>query len=157
MEIAGLPAHFLVVHAAVVLTPLAAALAIVFAVAPRWRYLSRWPAAIAGVAAFGAVWVARLSGTSYVDTNPGLAQAVEDHRRLGEQLSLLMIGFLVVVLVAAWALSGASGLTSGRGSREAPAAALDKVMPALVVLASLLVLVWVVLAGDAGSRAVWGG
>jgi hypothetical protein len=35
-------------------------------------------------------------------------------------------------------------------------AALDKVLPAVLVLAAVVVLVWVVLTGDAGSRAVWG-
>ncbi|NUR06659.1 MAG: hypothetical protein HOQ22_17120 [Nocardioidaceae bacterium] len=157
MEIAGLPMHFLVVHAAVVFTPLAAAFALVFAVVPKWRYLTRWPTAVTAVIAFGAVWVARLSGTAFLDDNPGLGQSVSDHQRLGQQLSLLMILFVVLVVLAVWALGGASGLSSGRGGRESQAAALDKVLPTALVLAALLVLVWVVLTGDAGSRAVWGG
>jgi hypothetical protein len=37
----------------------------------------------------------------------------------------------------------------------APVATLDKVLPVVVVLAALLVLVWVFLTGDAGTRAVW--
>ena len=45
MEIAGLPLHPLVVHAAVVLIPLTALLAVAFAVLPRWRWLVRWPTA----------------------------------------------------------------------------------------------------------------
>jgi uncharacterized membrane protein len=156
MEFAGLPLHPLIVHAAVVLTPIAAALSIVFAVVPKWRYLSRWPAVLTTVAAFGAVWLSRLSGTSLLSQKPELRQLVHTHQVRGQQLSLLMILFLVVVLVAAWALSGTSGLISGRGAREAPSPALDRVLPPVVVVASLLVLVWVVLTGDAGARALWG-
>ncbi len=157
MEFAGLPLHPLVVHAAVVFTPLAAALAVVFAVVPRWRYLSRWPTAIAAVVALLAIWMARLSGQSYLSDNPGLQALVKTHQSRGNTLSLLMILFAVVVLVAVWSLGGPSGLVSGRGARDTQVAALDKVLPALVVVAAILVLVWVALTGDAGARAVWGG
>ena len=72
MEIAGLPLHPLVVHAAVTAIPLSAALAIAFAVLPRLRWLSRWPTA--GFAVIGAVlaWVARLTGGSLLDARPEL-------------------------------------------------------------------------------------
>jgi hypothetical protein len=157
MHIAGLPLHPLVVHAAVVLTPLAGLAAVVFALVPRWRYLTRWPTVVLAAAAFVSVWVSRFSGNSFLNEKPQLRQLVATHESRGRELSLLMILFLVVVVVAAWALSGPSGLTTGRGAREAPSAALDKVLPAVVVVAALLVLVWVVLTGDAGARAVWGG
>ena len=64
MEIFGLPVHVLVVHGAVVLTPLAALATIAFAVLPKWRYLTRWPAVALAVAATCALWAARLSGPS---------------------------------------------------------------------------------------------
>jgi hypothetical protein len=157
MHIAGLPLHALVVHAAVVLTPLAALAALVLAVVPRWRYLTRWPTVVLSVVALVTVWVSRLSGDSLLDEKPQLRQLVETHESRGRELSLLMVLFLVVVLVAAWALSGPSGLVSGRGAREAPVAVLDTVLPVLLVVSAVLVLVWVVLTGDAGARAVWGG
>ena len=43
MEINGLPAHMLIVHAAVVFLPLASVLALVYAGVPRWRWATRWP------------------------------------------------------------------------------------------------------------------
>jgi hypothetical protein len=70
MEIGGLPVHVLVVHAAVVLTPLAALTAIVFAVVPRWRWLTRWPALVSGLVALGAVVAAKLSGDNFVENRP---------------------------------------------------------------------------------------
>ena len=72
------------------------------------------------------------------------------------QLVLVMAVFTVLTLVGTWALGGSSALADGRGARESRAAALDRVLPALLVLGAVAVLVWVVLTGDAGARAVWG-
>lgn len=156
MEIAGLPLHPLVVHAAVVFTPLAVLAAVVFAVVPRWRYLTRWPTAALTLSALVAVWVARVSGRSLLASRPELAPLVRVHQQRGTQLSLLMILFAVVVLVGVWGLGGRSGLVDGRGARETRVAVLDKLLPAVVVVVSLVVVVWCVLTGDAGARAIWG-
>ena len=156
MEIAGLPMHPLVIHAAVLLTPLAVLSAVVFAVVPKWRYLSRWPTALLTLGAFGAIWVSRLSGPWLVDSRPELGALVRTHEERGEQLSLIMTAFTVLVLVAVWALAGVSGFASGVGTRESRIVVLDRVLPAVVVLVALLVLVWLVLTGDSGARAVWG-
>lgn len=156
MEIAGLPLHALVIHAAVVFTPLAVLVAVVFVAVPQWRYLSRWPAAALTLIALCSVWLARLSGNALVQDRPDLAPLVRTHESRGEVLSLLMIMFTVVVAVAVWGIGGRSGLVSGKGARVTQVAVLDKVMPAAVVVTALLVLAWVFLTGDAGSRAVWG-
>ncbi len=156
MEITGLPVHPLVVHAAVVLTPLAAALAVAFAVVPRWRYLTRWPLAVTTVAALASVWVSRLSGESLLESRPEIRQLIRTHEERAELLSLLMIGFTIVVAVAVWGLGGPSGLLSGRGARDTRVAVLDKLMPVLLIVGAVAVLAWVGLTGDAGSRVVWG-
>jgi phosphoglycerol transferase MdoB-like AlkP superfamily enzyme len=156
MEIAGLPFHALILHAAVVFAPLAVLLAIVFAVVPRWRYLTRWPTAVMAGIALVTIWMSRLSGQALVESRPQLAQVIHTHEERGEMLSLLAILFVVVVAVAVWGLGGPSGLTSGNGARASRSAALDKALPVALVLASLLVLVWTFLTGDAGARAVWG-
>lgn len=157
MEIAGLPAHPLIVHGAVVLTPLAALLVIAFAVLPRHRWLTRWPAAIGAVVALLAVWAARITGVAMVNATPALLQLVQTHEARAKLLSLLMIGFTVLVLLGAWLLGGPSALASGRGAVSSRATVLDKVLPAVLVVAALVVLVQVVLTGDAGARAVWAG
>ena len=156
MEIAGLPFHALILHAAVVLTPLAVALAVVFALVPRWRYLTRWPTAVLTVVALVSVWLSRISGKAFLESRPELAPAVRVHEERGELLSLLMILFTVVVAIAVWGLSGRSGFTSGAGAREARVPVLDKILPVALVVSALLVLVWTFLTGDAGARAVWG-
>jgi hypothetical protein len=161
MEVTGLPLHALVVHAAVVLTPLAALLAVAFAVLPRWRWLTRWPAVLGAGVATASVGLAKLSGDSlladrpFLLTSPDLAAQVELHEQRGEVLLYLVIGLLVLTLGASYLLGGTSGLVSGRGARRSVAPALDLPVAVLLVLAAVVVLVWVVLTGDAGARAVW--
>ncbi|HSE07043.1 MAG TPA: DUF2231 domain-containing protein [Nocardioidaceae bacterium] len=156
MEIAGLPVHPLVVHAAVTLIPLSALFAIAFVVLPRWRWLSRWPTALLAVAALAVAWVARLSGAALLDSRPELARLVAEHQTRGQLLSLVAIPYAVIVVLAAWSMAGGTALASGRGGQESRIPALETVLAALVVIAALAVLVLVVLTGDSGSRAVWG-
>lgn len=157
MELFGLPAHVLIVHAAVVLVPLAVLLAGSFALVPRWRYLTRWPAVVAALIAAGAAWAARISGQSFLDSRPELAPLVAAHESRAHVLSWLVLAFLALVAVGAWGLGGASGLASGRGSRETAVRWLELVLPAAIAVVGVVTLVWVVLTGDAGARAVWGG
>lgn len=156
MEIAGLPLHPLVVHAAVVFVPLSAVATAVFAAVSRWRWLLRWPAGVLALGATLVVWVARLSGGALLEARPELRQLVTTHQERGKLLTLVMVVYLVLVLVGTWSLSGTSALASGRGAQEARVPALEKLLPAVLVLAALAVLVLVVLTGDSGSRALWG-
>jgi len=156
MEIAGLPLHPLVVHAAVVLIPLTALLTVGFAVLPRWRWLLRWPAAAAAVLCVPLAFVATQSGKSLEGARPELARLVRQHAGYGQLLANLTIVLALVVVVAAFVLPGPSPLVSGRGERVSRGSVLDKVLPALLVLAAAVVLVQVVLTGDSGARAVWG-
>ena len=151
-----MPLHPLVVHAAVVLTPLAVLVLIAFAVWPRCRWLTRWPAGLLLIAALGSALLARVSGSALVTARPELAQLVAVHRQRANLLTVLLVVLAAVAAVALWALPGPSGLASGRGARESRAAVLDRALPALVVAAAVAVLVTVVLVGDSGARAVWG-
>jgi len=162
MDINGLPLHVLVVHGAVVLTPLAAFVAMALAAVPRWRYLTRWPALVLAVVATVTVWVARLSGDAFFDSrfealpadNPVRASILE-HQEYGEALSLVTIAFLVVTALGAVLLGGDSGFASGRGAKERAQSSVEMALPALIVIVSVVTLVYVFLTGDAGARATW--
>jgi hypothetical protein len=156
MEIAGLPLHALILHAAVVLAPLAVLAALVFAAVPRWRYLTRWPTAVLTVVTLGTVWLTRISGHSLLESRPQLAPSVREHQERGDLLSWLTLLFSVVVAAAVWGLGGPSGFRSGSGARPTRSRAIDLGLVVAVVATALLVLVWVFLTGDAGARAVWG-
>jgi hypothetical protein len=156
MEIAGLPLHPLVVHATVMSVPLSAALAVLFAVLPRWRWLTRWPTAVLAVGALALSWLSTQSGEALVEARPELERLVEEHQERGELLANAMIAFALLVVLACWSLAGTSALASGRGAQESRLPALEKVLPPVLVLAALGVLVLIVLVGDSGARAVWG-
>jgi hypothetical protein len=156
MELDGLPLHPLVVHAAVVLIPLSAVLAVALGVASRWRWLTRWPAAAVAVVGVGLAFLATTSGESLEESRPGLGALVRQHRERGELLADLTIVLAVVVVVAALLLPGPSGLSSGRGAVARRVAYADRVLPVLLVLVAVVVLVQVVLTGESGARAVWG-
>jgi len=144
MEISGLPLHPLLVHAAVVFTPIAALTALGYALLTRWRERLRWPMLVLAVVATLAVVAAFLSGKSFLDANPALGQRpiVGTHEERAELLLWLTLGFGVVAVVAGWlhARSGPVQVT----------------LRDVLAVASAAVLVQVVLTGDAGSRAVWG-
>ncbi|HSV39314.1 MAG TPA: hypothetical protein VLI04_11195 [Nocardioidaceae bacterium] len=160
MEIFGLPAHVLIVHGAVVFIPLAVAAAIAFAVFPKWRYLTRWPALLLALVAAGNAWAARITGKSFFDDAfdaypEAIRNAIQDHESRGEVLSLVVLAFLLLVIFGFTMLGGASGFASGRGAKEMNAQWAELVVPASIVVVGIVTLVYVVLTGDAGSRVVW--
>lgn len=153
MEFNGVPLHPLIVHAVVVLGPLAALTGLAYAAVPRWRWLLRWPlVALAVVTAVAAVLAAQ-AGEALLEARPQLEPLVEEHEELGELLRNVALGYAVVAAGAAWALGGVSALASGRGARDTRFG-----IPVAVVLAvaSVGLLVVLYLAGDSGAQAVWG-
>jgi hypothetical protein len=156
MEIAGLPLHPLVVHAAVVGIPLVSSLGIALAVAPGWRWLVRWPTAAGAVGVAVVAYLATQTGKALQESRPELAPLVHAHAAHGNRLFQLTLVLAVVVVVSAFLLPGTSGLASGKGVVVSRYAIADKVLPVLLVLVAIATLVEVVLTGDSGARAVWG-
>ena len=150
MEIHGIPLHPLVVHAAVVFTPLAALAVALYGSMARWRPLLRWPMAGLAVVSAGACGLAWLTGRQLRDHL--LAKGVQNkwiaiHNHRANILVLLVLLQFVVAAVAF--------LMTRPGRPLGGAAA--KALPVVLVVVALVVLVSVVLTGDAGARAVWNG
>ena len=148
-----MPLHPLVVHAVVVLGPLAALTGLVYAAVPRWRWLLRWPLVVLGVVVAVTALVAVAAGEDLLASRPELAPIVADHEEAGEMLRNVALGYVVVAGLAAWALGGTSALASGRGARETR---LGIPVAVLLAVGAVALLVTVYLAGDSGSAAVWG-
>lgn len=161
MEISGVPAHVLIVHAAVVFTPLAVLATIAFALVPSWRYLLRWPTVVLTAVAFVAIIAARVTGEDLketfagIDENNPVIQAINDHQAYANGLALTAFVLLLLVLLGAGFLGGRSGLASGRGERALAARWIELALPVALVAVAVLVAVYVVLTGDAGAKAVW--
>ena len=153
MEINGVPLHPLVVHAVVVFVPLAALAAIAMSV-PKWRWLARWPALILTLGATAATFVAKLTGAALKEDRKLDSPLIETHLEWGGRLMIAMWIFAALVILAFWAWPYVTRLSGGH-DRDAPVAVLEKPLTVLVPLAAVVVLVLVVITGDAGARAVW--
>ena len=146
MEINGLPLHALVIHAAVVLGPLAALTGLLYALVPRWRDLLRWPLVATAAVALVAIWVSYLSGEELAEANTyggPLEALVETHEERAGILRLSMTVFAVLSFVAAW--------------WHTRTGAVRAVMSGLVAVSAVVTMVYVVLTGDAGAQIAWYG
>jgi hypothetical protein len=151
-RIGDLPLHVLVIHLTVVLLPVAALTAIVFALVPRWRRLLRWPALVLGIGTVVTAFVAKESGEAFVAAVPTLAKAVAVHEQRGDLLFWYCLIFAVVAVVAFLLLRERGPAGEPRTSRP-----LELLTQAAVVVIGVLVIWQTIRTGDAGARAVWEG
>jgi hypothetical protein len=152
-----LPLHVLVIHLAVVLLPVSALTAIVFAVVPKWRWLLRWPTLLLGLGTLVVGFVAKKSGEAFVAAVPQLEQLVRTHEERGNLLFWFCLAFAVVAVLAFLVLAGPSQLASGKGAKVIRSRPLELVVSAAVVVVAVLVIYQTIRTGDAGAKAVWTG
>jgi uncharacterized membrane protein len=146
----GLPIHALVVHGAVVITPVAALAGIAF-LRPAWRMWLRWPLVAVVAAATATVFVARRSGLVLKEalgdqlTGKGNATgaAVDHHKVLADRLWIWLLVFLLVCIVAALLLPRLQNPMAGGA------------IAIIVAALAIVVIVLVVQTGEAGSKARW--
>jgi hypothetical protein len=147
-QLFGLPAHPLVVHAAVVLLPLAAVWTVVCAAVPRLRRTGALVALGFAVAAVIAVGLAQGSGEE-LEEQVKETDLVEAHVEQGETVLPWAIG----VVVAAAAVAATPLFLSRRPSTS------PTVVTAVVVTLSVVVgvgAIWsVVDVGHSGAKATW--
>lgn len=139
--IAGLPVHALVVHAVVVLGPLAALMLLAYALRPTWRTGLRWPtlllAAVSAVSAF----VATQSGEALEER---VGDPAYDHAEKGDLAAISMYVLLgaAVVVIFLLARAGQTASTSAIGT--------------VVALAAFAFAFFAVFnAGHSGASSVW--
>jgi len=155
-EVLGLPAHPLLVHAAVVFVPLFVAAAVVYVLVPFTRRWITWAVVGLAVVTPFAAWFTTLSGNTFRNKliSQGLAQEVlvkiDEHRSFGDRtlwavLALAVVTVAVVLVQQFWA--------AGTG----PGKLVVTIVLSVVVLAlSGVSLYYVFKTGDSGSRIVWG-
>ncbi|MGC9665603.1 DUF2231 domain-containing protein [Planosporangium sp. 12N6] len=150
----GIPLHPLVVHAVVVLLPLACLGVVAIAVRTSWR--ARYGGVVVALAALAtvAVPIATSSGESLERSvgSPG------EHAELGDSLlwfaAPLLVAAVALYLLHRRAVAGASGTDAGPAARHSP---LMLAVMAFAVVIALANLVQVYRVGDSGARAVWQG
>ena len=150
MEINGLPLHPLSVHAAVVLAPLVALLALASLV-PSWRDRLRWPLLVGAVIAVGAVVLAFVSGNHFRNANSffvspksAITTRVDHHHTLARVTLWVSLAFGAVALLSALLHERLTGVVR-------------ILLGVLLAATAIGVIVMVVLTGEAGAKAVWTG
>ncbi|WP_406313803.1 hypothetical protein OHA77_36515 [Streptosporangium sp. NBC_01639] len=148
-EILGLPAHPLIIHAAVVLTPLLVVLAAVHALVPRTRAVLHWAVAALAVIVPIAVFAAKESGEALKENRFSSADGqfgarIAEHEGFATPLLLAALALGVVSLVLVYV---SRGDRSGRTVRAA--------VSALTVVLAVVTGYYVLRAGHTGAVAVW--
>lgn len=158
----GIPAHPLLVHAAVVFVPLLAALTIAYALVPFVRAHTRWVLGLLALATPVAALLAKLSGDAFfkrLDEAGGISEGyyprLERHQDLGTMTlyTSIALGVLALALVYVVAPRAATPAAGRLGSTRAVSVALS----VLAVAAAGASLYYVIRTGDSGAKAVWEG
>lgn len=142
----GLPVHALVVHAVVILVPLAATAVAVIAIVPRWRPTYGPLVLAVTTVALVLVPVATNSGQKLndrIDAGGVVAEQIADHKMWGERVlwPTLALWLLAVVLVYL--------------TRKQRTGRVLTVVAVLAVVAAAATIGTVAITGHLGSKAVW--
>jgi hypothetical protein len=157
-EFMGIPAHPLLVHAAVVFVPLLALLTIGYALVAPIRPHTRWVLGLLAVGAPIAAFLTKLSGDAFLErmqaanrVTPEFLPRLQTHQDFGDMTLYATIGLAVVALALVWFVPPRTveGVRPGR--------ALTLALQALSVLAAGVAIYYVFRTGDSGAKAVWEG
>ncbi|EHR50813.1 hypothetical protein SacmaDRAFT_2571 [Saccharomonospora marina XMU15] len=162
--VAGLPLHVLVVHAVVVLVPLALLAAVTVAVWPAARRRYGW--AVVGLASLAAVSIpiATSSGEG-LRSRLAATPLIAEHAELGDQLLAVFVPMVAAVtaVVAIEHFRGRRRANTEAGTRTVPVTTARWARPVATLLALITIAfaagsaVQVVRIGDSGARAAWSG
>ena len=146
----GLPVHPLVVHAIVVLLPLAVLGTLAIVARPSWRRPYGWLVVAAAAVSTVLLPVATESGEALERHvgDPG------EHAELGE--SLIWFAIPLLVLLVALLVLDRRATAGAHPDRTATTSRAQQVVAVLAVVAALAAAVQVVRVGDSGARAAWG-
>ena len=173
-KVFGLPAHPLVVHAAVVLVPIAVLAAFAYVLVPRLRPKVGWVLALSAVSGAGAAVVAAETGDRLAKYLGG-SEAINEHGGFGldtRNMAVLLAVVAVVLLVVdrirnnrrsqapryderdQWSMVGEP---PGNSSGSTVLTVVSVVLMVAMLAAAVGAAVSVVRAGDTGARMTWEG
>ena len=157
-EFLGIPAHPLLVHAAVVFVPLQVLAAVTYAFVPRFRRNIAWFVAATLVIAPGAAFLAKLSGDAFRARIAGkgfadaeLLSMIDKHRSYGTITLYLSLALsILMLLLLLFSRSGATGMFVPPGIGGV-------VLAVLTLGVGIAAGIYVVLTGDTGAHTAWKG
>ncbi|MFG1605171.1 DUF2231 domain-containing protein [Actinoplanes sp. NPDC049265] len=155
----GLPAHILLVHAVVVLLPLAAFLLVLTAVWPAARRRLAGPNAILAVGVLILTPITTEAG-EWLEHRVPSTELIHQHAELGDLALFIAIPIAVLAVLVWWRQREATEGTARVGGRTwlAPQSmAVTRVIAALAILAGLAGGIGTYRIGDSGAKAAWTG
>ena len=156
----GLPAHILLVHAVVVLLPLAAFLLVLTAVWPSARRRLAGPNAILAVGVAGLAPITSEAG-EWLEQRVASTDLIHQHAEWGDTAILFAIPITVLALVVWWRQRETTGevpaRVSGRTYLAPRSAAVTRVVVVLAVVAAAAASYGAYRIGDSGAKASWTG
>jgi uncharacterized membrane protein len=155
LKLFGLPAHPLLVHLPIVLTPLLGVAVVVFAVRRPWRARFGWILAAVGAVLVIAVQFAVTSGQELLKNAPQFQGApIEEHQNRGETSRIYVIVLLVLLVAMAW-----FDRWTARAERQQLAwvAPVSWVLAIASAVVAILTVYWMIKTGHQGAKVTWEG
>ncbi|SDT53726.1 DUF2231 domain-containing protein [Actinoplanes derwentensis] len=153
----GLPAHILLVHAIVVLLPLAALLLVLTAVWPALRHRLAGPNAVLSVVVVALVPVTTSAG-EWLEHRVGETPLLRDHTDLGDTAIWVALPVAALALIIWWRQRETTGAAPQRRTLLAPASvAITRIVAALAIVVAGVAVYDTYLIGDSGAKASWTG
>ncbi len=163
-QVLGIPAHPLLLHAAVVFIPLLALGAIAYAVVPALRARIRWEVALLAVVGAGSAVLTKLSGDAFFRRMHRLNQVsgsyqtkISQHQSLGTITMWVTIALAVVTLLLVFLLAPARRDGAATTARLGAPRLLNVLLGVVAVGLSAASLYYVFRTGDLGAHIVWQG
>ncbi|MCG5457749.1 hypothetical protein PSH03_002865 [Micromonospora sp. PSH03] len=160
-EFMGIPAHPLLLHAAVVFVPLLALLTVGYALVPPIRPHTRWVLGLLAVGAPVAALLTKLSGDAFLErmraanrVTPEFLPTLQTHQDFGNNTLYATIGLAVVALALVWFVAPKG---TDASADERPGRPLTLALQVLSVVAAGVAVYYVFRTGDSGAKAVWEG
>jgi hypothetical protein len=155
-ELLGLPAHPLIVHAAVVFGPLLVASVLAYAFVPMLRKYLGWVVVSLAFVAPIALWFARLSGQALREkliANGAQGEALREidvHQGFGNLAAWWSTGLGLAALALVYYCT-----TAGRRPTVPSSRAISYALIAVAAVLAVLTGYYVFKTGDSGARMVW--
>ena len=163
ITVGGVPAHPLLVHAVVVLLPLAALGAVLVAVRPSWIRTYGLIVALLALAGAVSAWLAAFAGNQLAAAivTPSFQPVIDQHASFGTLTTYIGSAFAVLAIVT-WVLDRRStavpvGSHRAGAVATAPTSTATRVLAGVTALLGIATVAVTVLAGHSGASAVWGG
>ncbi len=162
-QLFDLPAHPLLIHAPIVLLPIAAIATIVLAIKPDWRQRAGWFPLIGifvvTVLLFGAKESGEALSEAYDSAYGEGAKDLEQHVSLADMTFFMTLAWLLVTLaLTVWEFRRRRAATAAEEGGDVVASAnpyVSYVLSALATLLAVLATIWLIRTGHEGADVVW--